>query len=334
MKNKFLKIATIVTFAFGGLLASCGDTVTTSINEITTTQVATSSTVVTSQVVTSSVTPTDKNTSTAQQSTPAPTSTVVSTYVPEVGTTTIKMKKAANFIELEEWNSIWMTGTMVGWATGTNAIELKDGIEDGYLIGYANTIWDLDNPPTQDGNATSYQLVVGYASTAMTSEKGLQWNNENYKSINTKAGDGTFTYDSVNHIVDLGEHNFTDQPADPTSIQKTTAQLFVKDINGATVGDDITLCARGSFNGWGASQLTPGVGRKEFFTTLSGLVIGETYEFKIAYGWDWNGGQVNNGENDGNLSFTIEGQSTIVVEADLSNIATAHVKGTVTVTKN
>ena len=167
------------------------------------------------------------------------------------------MKLSESSIELSSFNSIFLTGDMAvvdengTWAKGLQAIEMKSGILDGYLVGYS----DKYEPAEDATQANQYQLVVGYNSTAETadSRKGLVWNDA-YKSDeclsfggDSGLGNPTFTYDAAKRIADLGTHTFSNQPKAP---EPALENFTIRATFAESVPEYAVPHIMGSFDGW------------------------------------------------------------------------------------
>ncbi len=198
----------------------------------------------------------DKPTSSAGTNTPAGGDITL-----EVGEnqTAYVMKLSDSSVALESFNSIFLTGDMLSpegkdeWATGLNAIEMKAGILDGYLVGYS----DKYVPGEHGTQKYNYQLVVGYNSTANIADekKGLVWN-DSYKSEECKSfggesglGNPDFkaTFDAEKRIADLGTHTFTSQPSAPSAPLKNfkVSVTFAESVPTYAVPHFL-----GAYNGW------------------------------------------------------------------------------------
>ncbi len=230
-----------------------------------------------------------------------PTSTGGEDITLEVGEnqTAYVMKLSDTSIALESFNSVFLTGDMLSpqgkdeWATGLNAIEMKAGILDGYLVGYSDKY-----VPGEHGTQTyNYQLVVGYNSTAQIadSKKGLVWNDA-YKSEECKSfggesglGNPTFeaTFDAEKRIANLGTHTFSSQPGTPTAPLKNfkVSVTFAESVPEYAVPHFF-----GSYNGWNtkyeveaATRMTvvEGTDRKTWELNL-GDTYADNYEYTMS----------------------------------------------------
>lgn len=200
------------------------------------------------------------------------------------------MKLGEGSVELSSYNSVFLTGDMAQvdekgtWAKGLDAIEMKTGVLDGYLVGYSAKY----EPAEDSAQANQYQVVVGYNSTAeiADSKKGLVWNNA-YKSDECLSfggesglGNPTFTYDAEKRIADLGTHTFKSQPAAP---QPALKNFKLKVSFATSVPEYAVPHLLGSYNGWDtnytaeleeATRMTVVEGTERKDWTLN---IGDTY---------------------------------------------------------
>lgn len=220
--------------------------------------------------------------------------------VPEDKTAYV-MKLSDSSIALESFNSVFLTGDMLSpegkdeWATGLNAIEMKSGILDGYLVGYSDK-YVAGEHGTQTYN---YQLVVGYNSTAeiADSKKGLVWNDayksEECKSFGGESGLGNPTFeegfDAEKRIADLGTHTFSSQPSAPSAPLK---DFKVQVSFAESVPEYAVPHFLGSYNGWNtnytadleaATRMTvvEGTERKTWELNL-GDTYADTYEWTMS----------------------------------------------------
>lgn len=167
----------------------------------------------------------------------------------EEGKVTFYFQEGENSVELNSYESYFLTGGWIGFATGTNALEMTR-LED------TNTYYVIaDAPDTSLSQGNEYQIVRGYnASSNMSSSKlGLQWNDK-YKSDEELGYEAlknpTFTYVDGDKTINLGTHTFSTSVATPSKPLKNYTLKFTFTTSVPTYGQPMIF---GSLNGW----LTP-----------------------------------------------------------------------------
>lgn len=211
----------------------------------------------------------------------------------EEGKVTFYFTAGESSLALESYESFYLTGGWLSFATGKDALEFKqiEGKEVYYVI--------ADAPDTSLSQGNEYQILRGYNSTSNMpdSKQGLQWV-DSYKSDEELEFEAlknpSFTYVAGDKTIDLGTHTFSTKVSKPSDPLKNYALKFTFK---TAVPDWGVPMIFGSFNGWvtpgdgntdevntariNAAKLTTTDAERKVWTYALGDVYANSYEYKL-----------------------------------------------------
>lgn len=182
--------------------------------------------------------------------------------------------------------SVYMTGPMINWATGLDALVFTKMENSNVYYTQIDTPADANTLINPDSQHMDYQIVLGYneSSNMAAGKLGLQWVNE-YKADQETSGVANpyYEWNGTSNKVDLGTQTFSTAVAAPD----TPCEFVVFKVELAeALPEGYYIAIAGSMNGWDTAlpakeyAMEPNADRTVWTKRFDGLYAGN-YEFQI-----------------------------------------------------